>query len=388
MRRLLGFSLIAACSARVPAPADPSGPRPEPTLEQDQPPSFSPQPDSAPDALLAPMCAEWDAALQPVAQELAENAANGGVALEASDVEAKLREHGAPYVWPRAWTLAGGPQLLDELRPRLEPWLAQESPTGKRRCGGAIVKRAATRLGAALVVVDALADLAPLPARVRVGSWVSVEANFLVPHAGAKVIVLGPRGRPRPVPTAVDGGAVRARFAADYEGPWLVQVLGDVAGGPRQVLQALLMAGEGARLARATPAPGEGAAASSDAAGLLAMLNAARASERITGVASDAELNRLAAEQAEALRSARRVAHDLGGGDPQTRVAAAGLDATIVGENVAHANTLAHAHRALWSSPSHRANMLDDRFDTVGIGVAVDSDDSVWVCELFARLAP
>ena len=42
------------------------------------------------------------------------------------------------------------------------------------------------------------------------------------------------------------------------------------------------------------------------------------------------------------------------------------------------------AHRALWASPSHRDNMLQPRFDRVGVGVCTDPDGSVWVTEAFA----
>ncbi|MGC4086986.1 MAG: CAP domain-containing protein [Polyangiaceae bacterium] len=331
-------------------------------------------------------CPAWDAALGRVAMELAEGAANSRSAVPGDRVQAKLLEQGAPYVWPRTWTVSGGARLERELGSRLSSWLAAQPNEGPRRCGGAVVRGPNGRIGAAVVLVEALAELSPIPANVRLGSWVEVQAQLLVPHAGAKVIALGPRGRPQPLPTALDGGRVRARFAADREGPWLLQVVADMEGGPRQVLEALLIAGTGPRSAEVGTAPGENST-SSDAAGLLSMLNAARESERLRPLAARLELDELAADQAEALRAAQRLAHDLGNGDPESRVQAAGLTQTRIGENVAHADSLARAHRALWSSPSHRSNMLDDRFDSIGIGVAHDADGSVWVCELFARLA-
>jgi uncharacterized protein YkwD len=99
-------------------------------------------------------------------------------------------------------------------------------------------------------------------------------------------------------------------------------------------------------------------------------------------------LDQLAAAQALALRGARRVAHDLGAGDPQMRVSASGLLLSAIGENVAHGASIAHAHRALWNSPSHRSNILSSYFDSIGIGAAPDADGSVWVCELFGRFHP
>ena len=41
------------------------------------------------------------------------------------------------------------------------------------------------------------------------------------------------------------------------------------------------------------------------------------------------------------------------------------------------------AHRALWDSPSHRANMLSDAYGHIGVGV-VRKDGAVWAVELFS----
>jgi uncharacterized protein YkwD len=79
------------------------------------------------------------------------------------------------------------------------------------------------------------------------------------------------------------------------------------------------------------------------------------------------------------------VGHDVGDGDPAQRLQDASIPAREAGENVAHAATVRLAHRALWSSPSHRANLLRGDFTRAGFGVAEDADGSVWVSEIFAR---
>jgi uncharacterized protein YkwD len=86
------------------------------------------------------------------------------------------------------------------------------------------------------------------------------------------------------------------------------------------------------------------------------------------------------------MRAARTVGHDVGDGDPSVRVRDAGLVAKEVGENVAHAATVTLAHRALYASPSHRANLLKSSFSTLGVAVLADPDGSVWVAELFGSL--
>jgi uncharacterized protein YkwD len=114
------------------------------------------------------------------------------------------------------------------------------------------------------------------------------------------------------------------------------------------------------------------------------MVVIARRSEGLAAPAPSAGLDRAARMHAERMMRAGEVGHDVGDGDPRDRVDEAGVAAVEIGENVAHAATLVLAHRALWSSPSHRANILDGRFARLGVGVSRDVDGSVWVTELFA----
>jgi uncharacterized protein YkwD len=165
-----------------------------------------------------------------------------------------------------------------------------------------------------------------------------------------------------------------------------VQLLGAVDGGPRPLLEALVFAGtEPPRTAEISKAPGEDAqdAAGDPRAALYAMVNAARVSEQRAPLARDARLETLAQEHADAMRHARKTAHDTGDGDLNQRLERAGLELSA-GENVAHAGRATLAQRALWASPSHRENLLFQGFDVVGIGVAPDADGTLWVCQVFA----
>jgi uncharacterized protein YkwD len=228
-----------------------------------------------------------------------------------------------------------------------------------------------------------------LPITTTAGTWLDVRANLLVPATAAQVLVLGPRGQPHAVPSTLAQGVVRARFRADRDGPWLVQVLATVAGGPRPVAEARLFAGAApTSLSGPSRAPGEEAAQVADPADfLLAMVNGARHGEGLAPLRNDERLGRIARAHAEAMRATRRLAHDAADGSPGDRVQNAGIAARAVGENVARAADATHAHRTLWQSPSHRSNLLDPGFDSCGMGVASDEDGTLWVCELFANLA-
>ncbi len=330
-------------------------------------------------------CGESDAALLSVATQLVGQRTDAGGELDVDAISYALRAAGAPYVWPRAWLFTGSEGEVEAAKTRMARWLAGFADGGARRCGVAVRHEAPGRMIVAAIAVDALADLEPTPTRVRVGSWLDVRAELRVPASDAKLVILGPRGAPHAVPTSFSEGHVRARFNADQPGTWLVQLLAAVDGGPRPLLEALVFAGtEPPTEATVAKAPGESAAApgSDPRAALYVMVNAARQSEQLPPLQTEARLEALAQMHAEAMRKARKTAHDAGDGDLNQRLERAGLS-LAAGENVAHAANAALAQRALWASPSHRENLLFPGFDLMGIGVAADPDGTLWVCQVF-----
>ena len=115
------------------------------------------------------------------------------------------------------------------------------------------------------------------------------------------------------------------------------------------------------------------------------MVNALRDAEGLAKVTREPSLDSVAALHARKMMEARTVGHDVGDGEPPRRLQSAGISVRESGENVAHAATVTLAHRALWESPSHRANLLRADFVRAGIGVAEDADGWVWVCEELVR---
>ena len=334
---------------------------------------------------LTDVCPDGDSALRTVAAQLASHT------VAADDVEGityALRAAGDPHVWPRAFLLEGKSIDLAEARTRMKAWLATFRQPVRLRCG-IVTERRAEKEVVAAIAVDAQADLASIPVRARLSSWIDIDAKILAPASGAKVIVLGPTGAPRTLLTSFSEGRVRARANVDREGTWLFQVLLDGVNGPRPVLEAYVFAGvepPGAQPNR--PAPGEEGGGDGDSAMALArMMMLARRSEALPGLVRDAALDRVAQRHADRMMRVRQVGHDVGDGDPKDRLERTGIFLPLVGENVAHAANVVLAHRALWSSPSHRDNILQPRFDRVGIGVSSDPDGSVWVTQLFGTTA-
>ena len=392
------LALVAGCgpgcapSSAVPVPAatrNPSAAETSPATGW-QTATASPEPvgpdTPAQTGLLGEGCLRRDGALDRVARALVERFDAGGPLPDTAELELLLRQQGSPYVWPRSFarSQSHAPGLAG---PRLRSWLTNSAPAGEPRCGLAITERG-NESSVAVVAADVLADLEPLPLQARVGGWLTLRATMLVPASGAKVVLLGPSGSPRPLPTAFDGRRLSAPFALDRPGRFLVQVLAEVEGGPRPVLEALVFAEvEPPVRAEPEPAPGESAAdpGLEPAQALERLLAQARTEEGLPALRRDEHLDRVAQGHAEAMRDAGRVAHDLGRGDPAERVRAAGLELISAGENVALAGNAVLVHRKLFASPSHRSNMLSRSFDAVGFGAVRDDAGRVWACQLFGQ---
>ena len=383
LRRAAGGAAIALALG-LPAPARAEG-RPFVWKTATQ----SPRP-AAVDARMAPLvklCGGSDAALTEVATRSARRQLDGSPLFGADELAFNLRASGDPHVWPRAWSIAGEALEDDDISSRIKAWIAPWKTLGARRCGVARVSGAGGTTVITAVAVDALADIAPLPTTARVGQWITLDGTMLVPATEAKVVLLGPRGAPKTVIASLAGSKIHSTFSVDQPGPWMVQVLATVATGPRPVLEAMVFAGAAPPAQFVPrPAPGESAAkgARDDDDGMLRMINAARTTEQLLPLSRDGALDKLARAHSEGMLRARMVGHDVGGGDPAARIRAAGIKAHLAGENVASAGSLEHAHRALWASPSHRGNLLLEKYTRVGVAVVRAPDGTVWVTEMFS----
>ncbi len=338
------------------------------------------------DAALYTICGSRDLGLLRVAKQIAaRRAAATGPYTHAQLVEL-MRAAGVPQPWPRAWSLAG---QYDEasIATRLRRWSARHPRRGQRRCG---LVRGADAKGTpiiAVVTVDALADLAPLPMRAQTSQWLSLDAVMHARASSASVLLLGPRGRSRRVLSSLSGRRLRSRFRLDRPGRWLIQVLAYLPDGPLPVLEAPVFSGINPPTALPT-APGvyrKSLGQQQVDEVLLRLLNKTRRDEGLVALRRDRQLDKLAQAHAKAMLAAKRVAHDLGTGTPRQRVDAAGLSSAVVGENVASAPTPARIHHALYGSPSHRDNMLQPAFQRVGVAALRDKRQQLWVVELFAR---
>ncbi|MCU1345980.1 MAG: Allergen V5/Tpx family protein [Acidimicrobiia bacterium] len=110
------------------------------------------------------------------------------------------------------------------------------------------------------------------------------------------------------------------------------------------------------------------------------LINQARAGNGAAALAVNDVLTGRAQAWAEHLASVGQLSH--------TADLAAGLTMhwRVLGENVGYGGNVATVCDAFLKSPSHRANVLDGRFNIVGVGVAVDGRGRTFVVQEFAAI--
>jgi uncharacterized YkwD family protein len=74
-------------------------------------------------------------------------------------------------------------------------------------------------------------------------------------------------------------------------------------------------------------------------------------------------------------------------GSPFDMMKAEGIKYTFAGENIAGASTVDIAHNALMNSPGHRANILNDKYTHVGIGIVKGGPYGMMFSQEFIRKA-
>jgi hypothetical protein len=282
------------------------------------------------DRALEAVCGTPEGGLHTVAERLLDRKTRGLPYLDLDGLSFAQRVAGEPHVWPRAFILSGPALDRDTAKKKLSAWRASFGDVGERRCGLVTRTQPDGSQIIAAMALDALADLAPIPTHGRTGEWITIDATLLVAATGAEVVVMAPRGAPYTVPTSFSGNKVRARFALSSPGPFVVQVLATVATGPRPVLEA----------------------------NIYADVDPPSTTPNLAAPGEDAGKN--------------------------TRGKESLLSARTIGENVAHAESVVNAHRALYGSPSHRENLLRNDYQSAGFAVIDGDDGSAWVCEMFA----
>lgn len=116
------------------------------------------------------------------------------------------------------------------------------------------------------------------------------------------------------------------------------------------------------------------------------LVNEQRQKNSIAPLDYDIELANVAREHSIDMLKQRYFAHiNLSGKTPFDRLHDAGINYAIAGENLAISTSLDSAIKALMASPTHRANILNEKFHKTGIGIGINQDGVMAITEEFSN---
>ena len=143
-----------------------------------------------------------------------------------------------------------------------------------------------------------------------------------------------------------------------------------------------------AAVAQVPPQPDAEAAVEAE---ILRLVNQERAQRGLPELAVEERLRQAAREHSRVMAAGEQLRHQVTGeADVSERLAATGLRFSAAAENIGRVDAddgAPAAHRALMDSPKHRANILSEKYNRVGLGV-VRRGERLWVTQDFARAFP
>ncbi len=121
---------------------------------------------------------------------------------------------------------------------------------------------------------------------------------------------------------------------------------------------------------------------------LLELLNKERSARFLTPLSFAPDFRAVAIEHSKDMASHQKLTHlSTSGKSYLDRLVKAGLFFVEIGENVAASDTFdaEFIHQGFMESPEHRDNVLNPRYDTVGIGVVISQDRKYYITQDFAQ---
>ncbi|MGH8926975.1 MAG: CAP domain-containing protein [Acidimicrobiia bacterium] len=104
-------------------------------------------------------------------------------------------------------------------------------------------------------------------------------------------------------------------------------------------------------------------------------INNLRSSVGVAGLGANAELNNYARWWAKQMAQSGDFAH--------SNIASLLGPWSVVGENIGYGQSVSSIFNALVNSPGHYNNMVDSRFNSIGVGVFVDASGRIWTAHVF-----
>lgn len=140
-------------------------------------------------------------------------------------------------------------------------------------------------------------------------------------------------------------------------------------------------------LAIADEAPkGKGLTLSEDEKGVLDRTNAERKAAGLAPLAPNAKLFAAARAHSANMAKQEKLAHELDGKKPHERVKDSGYTFAATGENIAWNSPTPEDTLKLWmNSPGHKANILNEDYTEIGVGVATSEKGERYWTQVFGK---
>src|SRR5262249_9963114 len=119
---------------------------------------------------------------------------------------------------------------------------------------------------------------------------------------------------------------------------------------------------------------------------ILDLTNKAREKDKLPPLKLNPTLVKVARAHSANMAKQGKLEHELDGKDPKQRMKDAGYDAGWGGENIgaAFGGTTESGFKDWMNSPPHKANILKDKYEEIGIGMAKSADGAVYFTQVFA----
>jgi uncharacterized protein YkwD len=274
---------------------------------------------------------------------------------------------------PSLTVVRGNPATDAELLHHVRPGLPESLKRGSWQRFGVGVHRAGPATTVIIALQEQHMELRPIPRRLPSGGSATLSGRALAEFHSPVVLLTLPDGTVRDLGVRPRDGWFQATLVCkDGDGRYEVEIAADSARGSTTLALFPVYCGvepeRGVPLSLLGRTPPQSAEAAERE--LFELVNRDRASAGLWLLRRDSRLDDLARAHSRAMAASGVVAHVLETSGPiEERMAKAHLRPMVVGENVGLAYSARQAQLGLMKSPGHRANILDPRVTTAGIGV-------------------